>query len=162
MTRVPTCASSQLKRFRKSSGSTQQWRYEYRHEPSATSTRSRARGNQLRFLLRGRCSARWPAKGVDAKRGQALADVIGTIAPYVENGQVAGARIGRPGSLFRAVGIERGDVVVQVNGESFTSAQSLLPLLAELAHAQSFELVVRSSAGATRTVRCADRSTGCL
>jgi len=128
MTRVPTCASSQLKRFRKSSGSTQQWRYEYRHEPSATSTRSRARGNQLRFLLRGRCSARWPAKGVDAKRGQALADVIGTIAPYVENGQVAGARIGRPGSLFRAVGIERGDVVVQVNGESLTSAQSVLQL----------------------------------
>ena len=69
-----------------------------------------------------------PPKVLTQSEGQALADVIGTIAPYVENGQVAGARIGRPGSLFRAVGIERGDVVVQVNGESLTSAQSVLQL----------------------------------
>ena len=93
---------------------------------------------------------------------QSLADVIGTIAPYVENGEVVGARIGRPGSLFRALGIEHGEVVVQVNGESLTSAQSVLRLITGLAHAQSFELVVRSSTGATRTVRCADRSTGCI
>ena len=102
-----------------------------------------------------------PPKVLTQSEGQALADVIGTIAPYVENGQVAGARIGRPGSLFRAVGIERGDVVVQVNGESLTSAQSVLQLITGLAHAQSFELVVRSPTGATRSVRCVNRQTGC-
>jgi type II secretory pathway component PulC len=102
-----------------------------------------------------------PTRSPTQSQGQALADVIGTIAPYVENGQVAGARIGRPGSLFRALGIERGDVVVQVNGESLTGAQSVLQLITGLAHAQSFELVVRSPTGAARTVRCANRQTGC-
>ena len=57
-----------------------------------------------------------PTKVLTQSEGQALADEIGTIAPYVENGQVVGAIIGRPGSLFRALGIERHDIVVQVNG----------------------------------------------
>src|SRR6516162_7182671 len=89
-----------------------------------------------------------PTKVWTQSEWQALADEIGTIAPYVENGQIVGARIGRPGSLFRALGIEHGDVVVQVNGESLTSAQSVLELITGLAHAQSFELVVRSPTGA--------------
>jgi type II secretory pathway component PulC len=102
-----------------------------------------------------------PTKVWTQSEWQALADEIGTIAPYVESGQVVGAIIGRPGSLFRALGIEHGDVVLQVDGQSLTSPQRVLQLITGLARAQSFELVVRSRNGETRTVRCANRQAGC-
>jgi len=93
---------------------------------------------------------------------QALLDEIGRVMPYVENNQVAGVRINQPGSLLTALGIDAGDVVVQLNGESLASVLGVQQFMVELAHAQSFELVVRSPTGTTRTVRCAERSTGCV
>src|SRR6185369_1849628 len=84
---------------------------------------------------------------------QALLDEIGRVMPYVENNQVAGVRINQPGSLLTALGIDAGDVVVQLNGESLASVLGVQQFMVELAHAQSFELVVRSPTGTTRTVR---------
>jgi len=49
---------------------------------------------------------------------QALLDEIGRVMPYVENNQVAGVRINQPGSLLTALGIDAGDVVVQLTGKA--------------------------------------------
>ena len=94
----------------------------------------------------------------------ALATQFGTGANYVENGAIVGVRIDRPGTLLKPLGIEPGDVVVELNRENLAKAEfgAFSRFAVVLVHAQSFELVVRSPNGETRTVRCANRETGCI
>jgi hypothetical protein len=104
-----------------------------------------------------------PARLLTASDRTALATEFGTGGNYVENGEIVGVRIDRPGTLLKPLGIEPGDIVVQLNGESLAKAEfgAFSRFAVVLAHAQSFELVVRSRNGETRTVSCANRQAGC-
>jgi hypothetical protein len=83
---------------------------------------------------------------------------IGLVGPpKVENGRVVGVLIRQPGTLLKALGIQEGEAVVQLNGESLADAASVLVLIDLLANAQAFEVIVESTSGARRVIRCASR-----
>src|SRR5687767_9749293 len=50
--------------------------------------------------------------------GQDIA-AVGRWGPMIENGLIAGMRIGPPGKQFRTIGLEDGDLVVALDGRRF-------------------------------------------
>ncbi len=63
---------------------------------------------------------------------QTLDDEIALGVTHVEHGEVVGVRIARPGSLFKALDIEAGDVVLEVNGESLAKSNAFPRFVVEL------------------------------
>ena len=84
---------------------------------------------------------------------------VGYFAPKVENGQIVGILSNRPGVLLKSLGIQSGDIILELNGEAFTGPGAISRFVLVLTQASSFDMVVRSSDGAVRTIHCAKRVT---
>lgn len=67
-----------------------------------------------------------------------------TVTPALEGGQMAGYKVkpGKNPSLFESVGLQNGDIVIQINGLDLTDPAQAREAMGELRTAQSLELTV--------------------
>ena len=67
-----------------------------------------------------------------------------TVTPALEGGQMAGYKVkpGKNPSLFESVGLQNGDIVIQINGLDLTDPAQAREAMGELRTAQSIELTV--------------------
>ncbi|MDC8829350.1 type II secretion system protein GspC [Alteromonas gilva] len=67
-----------------------------------------------------------------------------TITPALEGGSMAGYKVqpGKDPSLFNSVGLQNGDIVIQINGLDLTDPSQAQEAMSELRNAQSIELTV--------------------
>lgn len=67
-----------------------------------------------------------------------------SVTPALENGQMVGYKVkpGKDSSLFESVGLQNGDIVIQINGMDLTDPAQAREAMGELRSAQSIEFTV--------------------
>ncbi len=76
------------------------------------------------------------------------------ILPKYEDGQMTGVQLNaiKPGSLFEEIGIQNGDVIVELNGIKIENQQDSAAVLRELTQAQEFNVRAIGSDGRERNL----------
>ncbi|MDX8412144.1 MAG: PDZ domain-containing protein, partial [Mariprofundaceae bacterium] len=66
------------------------------------------------------------------------------VAPHLENGKIVGFEISSivPGSIFERIGLQNGDVIQSINGQSLTDPQQAMQMYQELRNASQLSVAL--------------------
>lgn len=145
---VPGSSSRRIKS--RSPGSKRRWR---RSSPSSPSRKRRSARKPKSKPIKQLAPGKFEIEPEEAQQAlddpASLYDQANFMPKVGEDGELAGLEINsiKPGSVFEQAGIEDGDVITEIGGESMTSVSQSSKLFSRLVDGELIDLTVKSADG---------------